>query len=103
MDGVLRGDEGLAIPSKVQICMAITIWEKKEGKEMSSKMNITKLLIISLASMASGFGHFLGLGHGVSRGGTPNIPNIHHGQHYRFRPHAPGDGRWHMKYHRSRG
>ena len=30
---------------------------------------------------------------------TPNIP--HHG-HSKFRPHAPNDGHWHMKYHRGR-
>ena len=31
---------------------------------------------------------------------TPNMP--HTGRHYRARAHAPNDGRWHMKFHRSR-
>ncbi|KKK60234.1 hypothetical protein LCGC14_3026420 [marine sediment metagenome] len=32
-------------------------------------------------------------------GRTPNIP---HNSYRRPRAHAPNDGRWHMKYHRSR-
>lgn len=31
---------------------------------------------------------------------TPNIPSG--GGRHRFRPHAPSDGRWHMKLHRGR-
>lgn len=31
---------------------------------------------------------------------TPHIPG--RGGHHRHRPHAPSDGRWHMKFHRSR-
>ena len=31
---------------------------------------------------------------------TPRIP--HHGGRGRTRAHAPNDGRWHMKFHRSR-
>jgi hypothetical protein len=35
-----------------------------------------------------------------SSSGTPSIP--HSKNHKRMRAHAPNDGRWHMKYHRSR-
>lgn len=31
---------------------------------------------------------------------TPNIPHTSHRK--RVRAHAPNDGRWHMKFHRSR-
>lgn len=35
-----------------------------------------------------------------STGSTPKIP--HHRRHSGLRIHAPNDGRWHMKFHRSR-
>ena len=31
---------------------------------------------------------------------TPSLPN--RGRHRRAKVHAPNDGRWHMKFHRSR-
>lgn len=31
---------------------------------------------------------------------TPQI--AHYKRPHRYRPHAPNDGRWHMKFHRSR-
>lgn len=34
------------------------------------------------------------------RGGTPGIP--HSRPHPRARAHAPNDGHWHMRFHRSR-
>lgn len=35
------------------------------------------------------------------RGSTPSGGG-RGGGHHRFRPHAPNDGKWHMKYHRGR-
>ena len=66
-------------------------------------MNRGLLITLSIISaITSGVGGFFRDAFGAPsvRGSTPPIKGG--GGHHRFRPHAPNDGHWHMKYHRSR-
>jgi hypothetical protein len=56
---------------------------------------------LTLRSIMNAINEFFHLATGLPQHhGTPPIRN--NGGHHRFHAHAPGDGRWHMKYHRSR-
>jgi len=66
---------------------------------------LNKGLLVTLAvisEMASHVGGFFrdAIGYTEVGSSTPSISG--RGGSHRFRPHAPNDGRWHMKYHRSR-
>ena len=69
---------------------------------MNRGLFVTLAVISTLASHFGGFVRdVFGAGAPV-RGRTPPPGGSSHGVHHRHRPHAPNDGRWHMKYHRSR-
>ncbi len=65
-------------------------------------MNKGTLLIVQLIAITAALGHSVGgLFHSSSKyQSSHNLPSGQ-GRH-KFRPHAPNDGRWHMKYHRGR-
>ncbi len=66
---------------------------------MNRGLIVTLAIISTLTSSISGFVHDV-LGGASIRSSTPSSPNK--GGHHRYRPHAPNDGKWHMKYHRGR-
>lgn len=57
-------------------------------------MNKTLMVMLAVSQASASL-----LNHG-HLSGTPGIPN--RGGHRQQHPHAPNDGRWHMKYHRNR-
>lgn len=61
------------------------------------------IALVALATIASRAGNLVGLG-GDEGGYRPHGPQgiPHKGRRRQPRPHAPNDGRWHMKFHRSR-
>lgn len=65
-------------------------------------MNKMVLILPALLAAMGKSLHLVSLGPPSHAGRTPHIPhNTNH--HMRTRPHAPNDGRWHMKFHRARG
>lgn len=67
-------------------------------------MNKGTMLILgimtALAWMSKGALGFVGGGKEHYSSGPPGIP--HKGRSRQHKPHAPNDGHWHMKFHRSR-
>ena len=62
-------------------------------------MNKLLLLPTILATLHKSL-NFTSFFNAPARGRTPNIP--HSKRQGVARPHAPADGRWHMKFHRGR-
>jgi hypothetical protein len=64
---------------------------------------IKLLTFVAILGAIERFGNMLGFGGSPGWSSSPaHIGGAGHHHHYRFRAHAPGDGRWHMKYHRNR-
>lgn len=62
-------------------------------------MNKGLLTMLKIAAVVGNFFNPAELG-GTRRGRTPRLG--HSGRMRQARPRAPGDGRWHMKFHRDR-
>ena len=66
-----------------------------------STMFLLKLGVILSAPVLSGLEFIRGAKQDYGYGSGPEgIPN--RGGAHRHRPHAPNDGRWHLKFHRNR-
>lgn len=64
-------------------------------------MNKATMMLVAAISIAAATSRYIG--HMFDyEGGRSNTPSFPHNRRRRDRSHAPNDGRWHMKFHRSR-